>query len=67
LDCDPGLDDTLAIILAARSPHINLLGLSTSAGNTSINNTTKNSLDILFNVRRSDVIVVRGSEKLIAG
>jgi inosine-uridine nucleoside N-ribohydrolase len=44
-----------------------LLGLSTSAGNTSINNTTKNSLDILFNVRRSDVIVVRGSEKLIAG
>ncbi len=36
LDCDPGLDDAMAIILAAHSKQIHLLGLSTSAGNSSL-------------------------------
>ncbi len=36
LDCDPGLDDTFAIIYAAHAPTINLLGISTSPGNTSL-------------------------------
>ena len=36
LDCDPGLDDTFAIIYAAHSPKLNLLGVSTSPGNTSL-------------------------------
>lgn len=36
LDCDPGLDDALAIILAAHHERINLIGLSTSAGNSSL-------------------------------
>ena len=36
LDCDPGLDDTLAIILAACHKNVNLIGISTSAGNTSL-------------------------------
>lgn len=67
MDCDPGLDDTFAIILAAKSERINLLGVSTSAGNTSLTNTTKNALDLLYNIERSDVAVVRGSEKLVHG
>ena len=50
LDCDPGLDDTLAIILAAWHKDISLIGISTSAGNTSLDNTTKNALDILYNI-----------------
>ena len=50
LDCDPGLDDTLAIILAAWHENVNLIGVSTSAGNTSLDNTTKNALDILYNI-----------------
>lgn len=36
LDCDPGLDDAIAILLATHHERINLLGLSTSAGNTSL-------------------------------
>lgn len=36
LDCDPGLDDAMAIILAAHHERINLIGLSTSAGNTTL-------------------------------
>ena len=36
LDCDPGHDDMLAIILAALDERIDLVGISTSAGNSTI-------------------------------
>jgi uridine nucleosidase len=61
LDCDPGLDDIMAIILAAGEPRINLLGVSTSPGNSSIENTTRNALDILYNIGRSDIPVIMGA------
>jgi uridine nucleosidase len=48
LDCDPGHDDMLAIIMATLSDPINLLGVSTSAGNSNIHNTTQNALNILY-------------------
>ena len=57
----------MALILAAKSPSINLLGCSTSAGNTNLQSSTKNALDILHNLQRSDVIVVRGSDQLVKG
>ena len=66
LDCDPGLDDTLALVIAAHHPRLKLIGVSTSAGNTSIQNTTTNALDVLDNIQRSDVTVFRGSDVLIA-
>ena len=47
LDCDPGTDDALAIILAAYSPKINLIGISTVAGNQIIEKTTRNALNVL--------------------
>jgi uridine nucleosidase len=67
LDCDPGLDDTFAIIYAAHSKDINLLGISTSPGNTSLRNTTQNALDVLYNIGRKDVPVYTGSNILIKG
>lgn len=67
LDCDPGLDDILAIIYAAHSDRINLVGLSTSPGNTSLKNTTKNALDMLYHIGRKDVKVYAGSNNLING
>jgi inosine-uridine nucleoside N-ribohydrolase len=42
LDCDPGHDDFMAILLASR--HCNLLGITTVAGNSPLANTTKNAL-----------------------
>lgn len=47
LDCDPGHDDSFAIILAAYSPRINLIGISTVAGNQTIEKTTDNALTVM--------------------
>jgi purine nucleosidase/pyrimidine-specific ribonucleoside hydrolase len=43
LDCDPGHDDMVAIMLAAASPAIDLLGITTVAGNGSLEHTTRNA------------------------
>jgi inosine-uridine nucleoside N-ribohydrolase len=45
LDCDPGHDDLFAILLAAYSEKINLIGVSTVAGNQTIEKTTMNALN----------------------
>lgn len=48
LDCDPGHDDALALILAVHSPaHIRLVGVSTVFGNQSLEKTTRNALRTL--------------------
>lgn len=67
LDCDPGLDDTFAIIYAAHDKHLDLLGVSTSPGNTNLHNTTQNALDVLYNIGRQDVPVYAGSNLLLKG
>lgn len=61
LDCDPGHDDMLAMIMAALSPECNLIGISTSAGNSTIENTTQNALNILCEINRKDIVVVQGA------
>lgn len=57
----------LAIILAACDERLALLGVSTSAGNSTIENTTRNSLDILHLIGREDVEVVQGAAKPMWG
>jgi purine nucleosidase len=47
LDCDPGHDDALAIMLALASPELEVLGVTTTYGNVSLENTTRNALKIL--------------------
>src|SRR5439155_3891027 len=53
LDCDPGHDDALAILLAARHPDIELLAITTVAGNQSVEKTSYNALRVcsLANIR----------------
>ena len=53
LDCDPGHDDAIAIVVAAR--HTNLLGITTVAGNAPLDLTTRNAIimrDLLGDRRR---------------
>src|SRR3954466_3174747 len=45
VDCDPGHDDAVAILFAAR--HFDLLAVTTVYGNASVENTTRNALAIL--------------------
>jgi inosine-uridine nucleoside N-ribohydrolase len=63
LDCDPGHDDAIAILLAAHHPDIELLAITTVAGNQSVDKTTLNALKVcsLANIRT--VPIARGSER----
>ena len=66
LDCDPGHDDALAIILAAFDPRIDLLAITTVAGNGPIEKVTENALRIcaLAGIR---VPVARGAAVSFVG
>jgi uridine nucleosidase len=62
LDCDPGFDDVFAIILATSHPRLNLLGVSTTSGNTTIKNTTQNALNVLSMLGKANIPVYMGSQ-----
>jgi purine nucleosidase len=61
LDCDPGIDDALAIAFASASPEIGLVGLTTVAGNVELAKTTANALAVASFVGAADVPVTPGS------
>jgi purine nucleosidase len=60
LDCDPGIDDALAIAFAAGSPAIELAGLTTVAGNVELAKTTANALAVASFVGLGSVPVTAG-------
>ena len=66
LDCDPGHDDALAMILAAKNPALKLLGITTVSGNGGISKVTLNARRIatLANI---DVPIAEGAGKSILG
>lgn len=59
IDTDPGVDDALAILLAVSSK-LNIIGITTTYGNSTIENTTKNTLSIL-QILNSNIPVYQGS------
>ena len=61
IDCDPGYDDAVALLLAAGAPNIDLLGVTTVAGNQSIEKVTRNALRILKLSGRDDIAVAQGA------
>ena len=65
LDCDPGHDDMLAIILALSSNDLDVLGITTVAGNQTGEKTYVNALRVLNLIGRTDVKVSRGFDKPI--
>ena len=62
IDCDPGHDDAMAILLALASPEVEVRGISTVGGNQTLAKITKNALKVLELVDRTDIPVVAGAE-----
>jgi inosine-uridine nucleoside N-ribohydrolase len=65
LDTDPGHDDAIALLLALASPEVELLGVTTVAGNQTLDKTTANALKVLEYVQRTDVPVHVGASRPI--
>src|SRR5437763_4945877 len=63
LDCDPGHDDAIAILLAARHPEIDLLAITTVAGNQSLEKITRNALKICSLAGIRDVPIAMGLDR----
>lgn len=62
LDCDPGTDDSVCIIMGLTHPDLDLLAITTESGNLPSEITTKNALRILELMDRGDVPVARGND-----
>ncbi|HEX3807389.1 MAG TPA: nucleoside hydrolase [Gaiellaceae bacterium] len=62
LDCDPGHDDAIAILLAIASPELDLVGVTTVSGNQTLDKTTNNALRVLELAGRGDIPVYAGAD-----
>jgi inosine-uridine nucleoside N-ribohydrolase len=62
IDCDPGHDDAIAILLALASQEVELRGVVTVAGNQTVDKTTRNALKVLELAGRTDIPVARGAD-----
>lgn len=57
LDCDPGMDDSIAIVMAAKSKKLELLAVTTVNGNYPVDVTCMNARKVLEMIGRTDIPV----------
>ncbi|MDU2121617.1 MAG: nucleoside hydrolase [Clostridium celatum] len=62
IDCDPGIDDSLALILALNSPELEIVGITTVSGNVKAEQGAKNALKVLKLMNREDIPVYIGED-----
>ena len=62
IDCDPGVDDAFAIILANGIEKFDVLAITSVSGNVDIDLTTKNAL-MITDLLNMDCVVARGAEE----
>ncbi|MEV5410875.1 nucleoside hydrolase [Thermopolyspora sp. NPDC052614] len=67
LDCDPGHDDMFAILLAAAHPAIDLLAVTTVAGNGTLEAVTLNARKICTAAGLHDMIIAAGADRALNG
>ena len=67
LDCDPGLDDALALLLAHGDPDIELVAVTTVGGNVGLSRTTRNALALREYLHFETVPVAAGAGKPLSG
>jgi purine nucleosidase len=61
IDTDPGIDDAMAILMALRSPELEVVGLTSVFGNTRVELTSQNALRILEVERHAEIPVYQGA------
>ena len=61
IDCDPGIDDALAILMALAAPELDVVGITSVGGNVGIGATTRNALALATLAGRR-VPVARGAD-----
>lgn len=62
IDCDPGIDDTLALMLALKSPELDIVGITVVCGNVPVELGVENVYKLLHRYRRMDIPVCAGAE-----
>jgi inosine/uridine nucleosidase len=67
IDCDPGHDDALALLLAVGDPRLELLGVTTVAGNQTLDKTTRNAQRILALAGATAIPVAAGCDRPLVG
>ena len=67
IDTDPGIDDSMAIFFALKSPELDVIGLTTIFGNVHTDLATTNALRLLEIAGRTDIPVAKGADHAIAG
>lgn len=67
LDVDPGSDDAVMIAMALGHADVDVAGMSTVGGNSTVDNTTRNATAILEHFDRNDVPVARGAGQPLTG
>jgi purine nucleosidase len=65
-DTDPGVDDSMALLLALASPELEVLGVTTVFGNVAVEQTTRNAQYVLEVAGRLDLPVVAGAGQPLA-
>jgi inosine-uridine nucleoside N-ribohydrolase len=63
IDCDPGHDDAIALLLALASPEVELLAVTTGHGNQTLEKTTANAIRVLDLAGRADIPVAAGADR----
>lgn len=63
IDCDPGHDDAIALVLALASPELDVKAVTSSAGNQTPDKTLRNVLRMLTLLKRPDIPVAGGALK----
>lgn len=67
IDTDPGVDDAIAILMALANPSIEIVGITTTAGNVPLAPATRNTLALLEYAGRIDIPVHKGAARPVRG
>ncbi len=67
IDCDPGIDDALALLLALASPELDVAGITTVSGNVPADRGARNAKKVLRQADRQDVPIYIGEMAPLGG